>query len=179
MRKKDYKPYGINIEYELKTYKYVGMDYGNYKTANRGVLFNLKRFLRKICNKGERKYKFCNTYSEWETHVNYIVRKDITNYRDFVHWLYGKRNDAKEYLEAIKTILIPLYIAIFSLIQYFDNEKIGFEEILVGAILISFFSLKFLCEANEKVNFYKDLITIIERNPKYRYLDEIFQNHLE
>lgn len=43
-----FKPYGINIEYEYKTYKFVGRDYGNRKSANLGWLGNFKRFLRKM-----------------------------------------------------------------------------------------------------------------------------------
>ena len=34
----------------------------------------------------------CNTYSEWENHVKEIVNTNIFNRKDFLHWLYDKRN---------------------------------------------------------------------------------------
>lgn len=37
-------------------------------------------------------YMICNTYSEWENHVKEIVNTNIFNRKDFLHWLYDKRN---------------------------------------------------------------------------------------
>ena len=168
MKKKCFKPYEIDIEYEQRTYKYVGRDYGNLKCANLGLLYNVMRFFRKKSNQKKEKYAFCNTYTEWESHVKDVIKKDIINSKDLLHWLYGKRNVEKQILEAVKTIFIPLYLALFTTPYFYNTkpESYGTFNVVGGIVivllLIILICFKLLYDAYAKVNFYNDFIKIVE-----------------
>lgn len=168
MKKKRFNPYEIDIEYEQKTYKHVGRDYGDFKSANLGSLFNLIRFFRKRRNQKKEKYEFCNTYTEWESHVKMVVKKDIINSNDLIHWLYSKRNIEKQMLESVKTIFIPAYLAIFTTPFFYNTKSESYDASnMVGGIiivlsLIILVCFKLLYDAYERVNFYNDFIRIAE-----------------
>ena len=165
MKKKYFQPYDIKIKYEYETYKYVGRDYGNSKDAYLGWLANLARFLRKWRNKKQKRYAFCNTYTEWECHVKALVRKDIFNRNDLLHWLYAKRNFEEKILEFIKIILIPIYLVLLSVLSIFEIPKVDAVWIFIFApLIIMITSLLYLNDAINKVNFYNDFIKIISMN---------------
>lgn len=168
MRKKRFNPYGIDIEYEQKTYKYVGKDYGNSKNTNLGFLGNVLRFSRKMRNRKQEKYAICNTYTEWESHVRNVIKKDILNSNDLVHWLYHKRNIEKQIFEAVKTIVIPIYLTILTTSHFYniESKSYGISGSVGGFIIviIMVFSVcfEFLYHAYGRVNFYNDFIKIAE-----------------
>ncbi|MCH5280926.1 MAG: hypothetical protein J1E61_05605 [Lachnospiraceae bacterium] len=157
MRKFSYL-YGLNIRYEINTYKYVGHDYPNQPFLKK---YRIVRLIKRIM----KKYTVCNNYTEWEKHVQNAINKDIINPKDFIRWLYRKKDIEEQFLEAIKSILIPIYIAIFPLMDYFgkipEKDVEGF--ILFGLILIVSISSKYLYDTFEKVNFYRDFIEIAEK----------------
>ena len=156
MKRKYYKSYGFDMNYEFNTYRNVGKDYGTRKDANLGLLFNIRRFIRKcIKNKDEKVYKFCNTYTEWENHVKSIIPHNGFNYEDMLHWLYRRRRDAESYLEATKAILIPIYNALLG-IKEFVGQNVNSFIYLCMIVLIVIASTVVLHEAEEKVDFYKD-----------------------
>lgn len=164
MKKQRFKAYGININKEYKTYRNIGKDYGNSKTADKGKIANFIRFCRKIFNKNQTKYAVCNTYTEWKNHVKSILPKDIINYEDFLHWLYYYKSDSEDGVEFIKVIQIPMDIGLISLIiQIYNPEKITIESVIVGVIIAVVISVIFLSNALEKVRFYEDFIQICER----------------
>lgn len=166
MKKYSYRPYGINIKYEYKTYKNVGIDYGNRKDADLGWFDNFRRFLRKQINQKKNLYAFCNTYSEWETHVKEVVNKNILNSNDLIHWLYGRKHFEEIFLAGIKTILIPIYITLFSLSDVFgvrNGEEFKLISLILVLIMIVFFSLNLLYNAMNRVNFFNDFILIAEK----------------
>lgn len=163
--KQKYEPYKINIRYELETYKNIGKDYGNSKTASKGVLFDFLRFVRKRKNKGQIKYRFCDTYSAWEEHINKVLSVDIRNYEDLLHWLMGKKNEAQQYLDAVKAILIPIYVSLISLYKVFGKNTDSLVDLIVMMLVIVFFSVIILDSAIEKVEFYDDFIKVA-RNSK-------------
>ncbi len=179
MKNKYFQPYGLDMQYEYKTYKYVGMDYGNWKVANLGLVLNVKRFVRKyITNKKEKQYKKCDSYTEWQTHVKEILPSGLNNYEDMLHWLYRERRGAESFLEGIKAILIPIYIAFLGIMEFvtpissfqegtgsFDvnlpnGGHIWLYIILLFMIMIA--STIVLGEAEKKVSFYVDFICIVE-----------------
>lgn len=168
MRKKRFKPYGIDIEYEQRTYRYVGRDYGNSKNVSLGFLKNVLRFFRKMRNRQQKTYAICNTYTEWERHVKKVVNKDIINSNDLIHWLYHKRNFEKQILEAVKAIVIPLYLAMLTTLNFINMESKsygisgslgGFIVVIIMVFLVCF---EFLYNAYGRVNFYNDFIRIAE-----------------
>ena len=168
MRKERFKPYGIDIEYEQRTYKYVGRDYGNSKNLYLGFLKRVMRFSREMRNKRQHKYAICNTYTEWESHVRNVIKKDILNSNDLIHWLYHKRNMEKQILEAVKTIVIPIYLTILTTSHFFniESKSYGISGSVGGFIIviIMVFSVcfSFLYNAYGRVNFYNDFIKIAE-----------------
>lgn len=162
MKKKKYVPYGINIDYALKTYMHIGKDYGNRKTENLGLWFNFRRWYRKRHNKGERYYKICNTYSEWENYVKSLLPKQISNYNDMMHWLYGEMHNENIFLECIKLVLIPIYITIFTIFNEIEKLNVISRTIVIiifMAIIIKC-SVGALYESSKKVKFYEDFIEI-------------------
>ena len=123
--KNEFQAYNFNEKYEMKTYRYVGKDYGNRKTANRGVLSNIRRWFRKKTNKTEKKYKFCDTYLEWKNHIKEIFPvKNSCEIDNFLHWLEQQMRYAKWELEAVKIILIPIYIALLSIDDVFTKNNV-------------------------------------------------------
>lgn len=168
MKKKRFKPYDIDIEYEQRTYKYVGKDYGNSRSAHLGFIKNVMRFSRKMRNRKQEKYAFCNTYSEWESHVKKIVKKDIINSNDLIRWLYHKRNMEKQILEAVKTIVIPLYLAVLTTSHFFSMKSRSYDisdsvgGFIIIVVMVFGVCSGFLYNAYGKVNFYNDFIRIAE-----------------
>lgn len=165
MKRQYFEPYGIKINYELKTYKLVGKDYGDSQTASMGLIANLRRRYRKWRNRKQKIYAFCDTYTEWESHVKRILNKNIINSNDLLHWLYYKRNYEQQFLEAVKTVLIPIYIALITLTNFFveiSGREYNILTILSVIILIVLASSKYLYEAMDKVSFHDDFIKIAE-----------------
>lgn len=164
MKKRYFEPYGIKINYELKTYKFVGRDLGDSKTVNLGLISNLKRFCRKRKNREHETYAICNSYTEWESHIKKIIDNHFWGV-DLIHWLYYKRNSEQQILEAVKIVLIPVYIMLISLSELFIDSI--YKEYCLSAlgaliILIIICSACILYDEMDKVNFYNDFIKIAE-----------------
>ena len=171
MKRKYYKPYGFDMNYEFNTYRNVGKDYGTRKDANLGLLLNIRRYIRKcIKNKHQKVYKFCHTYTEWENHVKSIIPYDSANYDDMLHWLYRRRRDAECILEATKAILIPIYIALLG-IKEISGLDLNIIEYLCMIVVVVIASIVALDEAKEKVDFYEDFIEIVEMKKSVKLLN--------
>ena len=163
--KNKYNPYMIDIKYEFRTYRNVGQDYGNFKRANLGFISNFIRFIRRTWNRKQTKYRFCNTYSDWEEHITTVLNKDIVNYDDMLHWLIGKRNYAKQHLEAIKAILIPIYVALIGVYDVFlKKEENSLWELIILLLCIIAISVFVLFEAIDKVDFFDELVKMAKKN---------------
>ena len=162
--KNRYIPYNVNIKYEKKTYMHVGTDYGNRKIANKGIVRNLVRWVRKKRNREQKKYTICHTYGEWKKHVEELIpTEDSASRDDFIHWLMREKNNEEEYLEAIKIILIPMYIAILSMYEIFwtgsEAGKFFFMAITMFVVIIVATGL--LTSAMDDVKFYEDVLRIV------------------
>ena len=162
MKKQKYKPYFFDFKYELKTYKYIGLDYGNSVIANKGLIRNFTRWFRKhIYNRTDSKYKICNTYEDWEIYVKskLPIRTDCKNY---LHWLINQKRLAESDLETVKAILIPIYIALLSMKDVFFNGKaFDFVTALILIIAIAIISLCILYKEKEALDFWNDWIEIV------------------
>ncbi len=154
MRKKAFKEYGIDIKYELNTYKNVGFDYKR------------KGFLKRFINRKERKYKICNKYSDWQKHIEQIIPKSILNYNDMIHWLYRKKQTAYILSECIKAVLVPIYVVFFSmyitLCMSIFEKSLVFVTMIILLLVIFIASIKYLIQAMRKINFYEDIIKVIK-----------------
>ena len=167
-----YNPYNIDFNYEHRTYKHIGKDYGNIKTANKGLIKNLFRWLRRmVFNRSERCYKFCNTHSEWEL---YIEKKFFCDYgkngQNIMKYLNVKKRKAALLLEGAKTVLIPLYIAVFSTMPSIfsedDWEKNGTyisASMVIFIFLTIVIALGLIWKYSHMLNFYQDFMECLKK----------------
>lgn len=148
MKMSEYKPYYFDEKYEYKVYKNVGWDYKKSKLLNRKGI-------------RPRKYKICNTYSEWKSHILDFMQ-GVTNHDDFLHLIMSRKNYLSSKLEVVKIITIPLYIGAFSTMNNVSDGK---------SVFWIFFSMALICIAvwtwliyskNEKLNFYDDVMEIVK-----------------
>lgn len=176
MSRVKYKPFNLDMNYELETYKHIGKDYGDAKNANKGLSANFLRFVRRWTNRNQVNYKICNTYSDWEAHVECVLNKKIRNYSDMIHWLTGRKRFNVFIQEAVKSVIIPIYIAIFSLYdglggreilercqEHFKPELSQFIYNFCLCIVLVFITIMALCilyDSINKVHFYEDFICI-------------------
>lgn len=174
------RPYDFDIDYEIETYKHIGK---KVKKSHRN---------RKL-------YSICNTYSEWEKHVKNTLHIEILNYGDFIHWLNEKLRQAETFVEIIKCVLIPIYIALISVLDSFfpnidqqmslqmslrmslrmyQNGKV-FVSLAIIAVVV-FFSVSILNNEMQKVSFWKDYIKIAKscgdsENNRSRYMQKLYE----
>ncbi len=161
MKKQKYKPYFFDYKYELKTYKYIGLDYGDSISANKGWIQNVGRWFRKhIYNRADSKYKICDTYEDWEIYVKSKLPMR-TDYKNYMHWLIMQRQLAERELETVKAVLIPIYIALLSMKEiFFVNITPDLGTTLTFIIIILLGSFYILWIENENLNFWNDWIEI-------------------
>lgn len=146
MRKQRYMPYFFDFNYEKRTYKHIGKDYGDRRTADRGLIRNFLRWYRKrIYNRKELKYKFCNTYEEWKLYL--FERKFCNTYdkQNMIKFLNVQKRFYEKMFESIKTVIIPIYIALYSVgIAAMDKISAGMEVTESEAGELMFFSMIFM-----------------------------------
>lgn len=94
-----------------------------------------------------------------------MIRKDMLNYKDMLHWLYMRKKEEETQLESIKCILIPLYMALFSVYMAFDFPNMISKIIFICIITIPiiWISCAALYDSMQKVQFYDDFVKIIEK----------------
>lgn len=156
-----YMPYGFDENYEYKTYRNIGKDYGDSRTANAGHIENIKRYFRKKVNKTQKYYATCDTYTQWKNYIKKNTEKyqmDIENYK---HWLIKQQCYYEERLELIKIILIPLYI--FGLTVLVEKETNNVQ-ILYATIIVETIMCILVMRDTKKSSFYKNYIEILELN---------------
>lgn len=174
MKRQKYKPYNLDVEYEHRTYKHIGKDYGNSKTADKGLFRNILRCLRRYLNKDEKYYKFCNTYSEWK---EYVKEKLFCTYsangENISKYLNVKKRKVAILSEVSKVALIPIYIAVFSILpDMFPDETWEQYSTYIGISMIIFIiitvvaSMGLLNKYNHAENFYQDFIECIENSER-------------
>lgn len=172
MRKQRYMPYFFDFKYEKRTYKHIGKDYGDRRTADRGLIRNFLRWYRKrIYNRKEVKYKFCNTYEEWKLYL--FERKFCNTYdkQNMIKFLNVQKRFYEKMFESIKTVIIPIYIAFYSVgIAAMDKISAGMEVteseagelIFFGMIFMTLFiviiSSNWIFQHKNDIHFYQDYI---------------------
>lgn len=165
MKKIKYRPYGFKATYEWNTFKYIGKDY--YPIG----IFKIQYYFRKRKNKNEKQYKVCNKYSDWERHVKKTLPTYIENYEDFFHWLLEQLEDSESFYENVKTVLIPIYVAIIPFL--YTNQSCFLSEfsLLIEKLIFLFtvcvivvVSVHILSSRRKKINFWKKYIDIAIEN---------------
>lgn len=155
MKRTTNDPYGFNIKYEFKTYKYVGEDYDLNQWSR------IRRYIRSIWNRNESKYKKCDRYSDWDNYVRSNLPMELLNYQDFMHWACMKQRNSQKLLEGAKCVIIPIYIAIISIFQSFIPSDSPIP-LVIFSLSIACVSIGILVAARNRVNFWTDYIEIIK-----------------
>lgn len=172
MRKQRYTPYFLDFNYERRTYNHIGKDYGNRRSANKGWLGNFFRWYRKrIYNRKESKYKFCDTYEEWKLYLAEREFGNVYNKKNVIRLLCKRKRNFEKLYEAIKTIIIPIYIALYSaliaIMNKFSTEKEAAEArsgdlMLLYTIFLTLFiiiiSTGWIFHYKNNIYFYTDYI---------------------
>lgn len=164
-----YLPYNFDFNYEIKTYRNIGKDYGDCNIANRGIISNLRRYCRFKINTDDKYYKKCNNYSEWKEYISCKYQYSCSE--NFYHYLKKSKKEVDKELEIYKISFIPLIICFITVFftfitstQDFSNYTSYYKSIcmsisLIGTILSLFFSFK-LFNLYERSDFYSDCIEI-------------------
>lgn len=164
-----YNPYFLDTAYEQKTYNHIGKDYGDSKTADKGIILNITRWFRKqIYNKGEKFYKFCHTHADWIEHLkSRDVYIDDDNRQDYIGYLVRKERGAKISLEVTKVLIIPIYLALFSIIPTLEVvEKLTLLESVVLLCFVTAYATHILYKFSQELYFYQDYITYLKEADK-------------
>ena len=156
---KPQKPFGIDLNYEFNTYKYIGRDY-----KEKNMLLGAVKFFRKKRNKNSARYYTCETFSEWKKHVRKLIPKQSEKYDDMLGFVQRKKNEASDFLKAVKVILIPIYLGLFAC-----ADKMGANTLvdyLVFVLIVTVASTLVLNNSMDKVNFYEDFLQVLKENKR-------------
>ena len=171
MRKQRYTPYFFDSKYEKRTYTHIGQDYGDRRTADRGCIRNFLRWYRKrIYNRKESKYKFCNTYEEWKLYL--FEKKFCTTYdkQNMIKFLNEQKQINEIVYDSVKAVIIPLYIALYSLVLTlisntiveenktlsFANKQNGSISIIIITLIVVPISIRLMYKYKKNIYFYQD-----------------------
>lgn len=139
-------PYEFDIEYELKIYKEIG------KT---NLHHNKLKIYKKQCEKS-----FLN-YTGWETYINNKYKKCInktSNENNFYHYLFKEYRHYKDYADTIKTVAIPLFIAVIPTLTNANNSiYMG----IIFLIVCTYYSIKEIDYAESRKNMINDITSIL------------------
>lgn len=154
MSKNIYLPYFVDLKYEYRTYRNIGRKYFDMKELT----------MEEECDVSIRKRKYAtyNTYMQWEQHIIKIIPRKEKNRANFIHWLKQKLHGSESLLEAVKVILIPVYMVLLSVyINFYEQYKETMFFLLLIAITV--ISTCVLSKVMNKKKFYEDFIEIAEK----------------
>lgn len=172
MRKQRYTPYFFDIKYEKRKYKHIGKDYGDRRTADRGLIRNFLRWYRKrIYNRKELKYRFCNTYEEWRLYLFERKFCNVCDKQNMIKFLNKQKRVYEKMFDSIKTVIIPIYIALYSIgIAAMDKISAEMEATEEAKIFCMIFMTLFIVSISSyciflfksDIYFYEDYIDCLD-----------------
>lgn len=172
MRKQRYTPYFFDIKYEKRTYKHIGKDYGDRRTADRGLIRNFLRWYRKrIYNRKELKYRFCNTYEEWRLYLFERKFCNVCDKQNMIKFLNKQKRVYEKMFDSIKTVIIPIYIVLYSIgIAAMDKISAEMEATEEAKIFCMIFMTLFIVSISSyciflfksDIYFYEDYIDCLD-----------------
>lgn len=151
--KKRYTPYNFDEKIEYKIYRKIGNKY--YLEFKHGKKRDNKEHLN------------FNKYLEWEEYFIKKYSKGYNNERNFLHYLIQNNRMLLQEIEIYKAIMIPLEIAIFTIIMTISSSQYSFAS-MIGSLFIIMIIIAFLCtyslfKNQKKADFYKDCIKIMKK----------------
>lgn len=150
-----YTPYNFDEKYEYKIYSQIGVRYHEECSEKK--------------RKKNRKRLSFDKYSDWEKYfLDKFLMSDY-NVCNFLHYLKGNLRVYQMSRECIKNLVIPIYVAILTIIlTIYSTVPIHVEikdliiTLFVGTIIIIIVGMFFLYQFGRNINFYKDCIKIIK-----------------
>lgn len=151
--KKRYTPYNFEEKIEYEIYRKIGSKY--YLEFKHGK----KRDNIEHVN--------FNKYLEWE---EYFIKKYSMGYNNecnFLHYLIQNNRMYLQEMEVYKSIMIPLEIAITTIIMTIYSSQYSLA-VMIGSltiimIIIAVFCTYSLFQNQKKADFYKDCINIMKK----------------
>lgn len=143
-----YVPYKFNEKKEYKTYLNISKQYIKYYKG------------KKINNK----YPTLNKYTDWKKYFIKKFLKYFYNHGDFKHYLIAKLRINQRNLEILRAIVVPIYVALITVLLNLSDENDPMGLKLFVFFLIVFmvvFQLCMACKLDRKINFLKDCIDIV------------------
>ena len=91
-----------------------------------------------------------------------VLPSEIQNYKDLIRWLFKRRDSERSSLEAVKSILIPLYIAVLAMheLLFPGSDDTKMILMLIVILIVELIALRWLNNAMCRVRFYEDFIEI-------------------
>lgn len=135
------------VKYDL----YLNIDRGFHKESN--------------CEKEHKDCTAVKRYTDWKEHIIQNFCKKDPECHLLLHCLKRKITFYKKFEEGFKTVIIPIYLAMLTVIQAFILDKGNLISMVV--IFAVFFIIAILCSiiisnSKDKILFYEECIVIIE-----------------
>lgn len=171
---KKYMPYGMDLRFQYSTYKNIGKSDRIEFKARKNFICKARDYIRKKRNKNEKRYKNFNTFSQWE---NSICEEICTNRRfdkeDLVHYLKHYKRTEETSCEMIGAIVTPIYIVMLTmgttLCMNANMPDInGYVKMSFVLLLTLIFLMLMFRRIKTHINFYKDLIMIVDKEKTNR-----------
>lgn len=152
--KKKYTPYNFDEIIEYKIYTRIGKKH-------------YKEFMHKKRRECKELLDF-DKYTEWEKYFSTKYSNGDNNYNNFIHYLIQNYRMYQHTKELCKAFMIPMCIAIVSImITIYITEKYSVE-MLIGALFICVALVEVPCVVSffsnqKKEDFYKDCIEVMNK----------------
>ena len=156
MKTRKLNPYDFEYKYEYGIYERIGIKYRNIHGKR------IRRWVSTIFRKLSRKkpYPILHTYSDWEEHILKKIPENKRQCKNIMHWMIEQERLEHTHLNILSTVLIPIYIALLSLLEYFGVKNLF--GLISFIIVIAPVSYAILYLQTCKVEFWNDVIEIVK-----------------
>lgn len=175
---RNYIPYRFDFKFQYKTYKNIGISYRIEFNAKKKFLYKMRRIVRNVLNKNEKKYKNFDTFSQWEHYIcEEFDAKKFANQKDFIRYLKCRKRNAEIFCDMIGTVVTPIYVVMLTMgatvLMNTDNINDsnmikagiihGFIFMSIILVIVLFCLMVYFFGKRRKKYFFKDLIIVLEK----------------
>lgn len=179
---KEYMPYGVDLRFQYRTYKNIGRSHRMEYKARKNIFYKIIYHVRRFHNKNEKYYKDFDTFSQWRGYIYEKINENVfIKKEDFQHYLVQKKRNKKIYCDMMGAIITPMYVFLLTLgmtvcmntdvldidkmskvliMEYILGNYINISIVLIFALM---FLVTFFVKVKTKVNFYNDLIIVLQK----------------
>lgn len=152
--KKKYIPYTFDEQYEYNVYDSIG------KKCEEEFTYRKKR--------GGKEFRDFDKYLEWEEYFSQKYSKGYYHDCNFIHYLIRKQRMYQQGKELSKVLMIPICIAMVTVMTTINLNQNDSIEFLFLSFLIGMFAsvipcLTFYIKHQKKEDFYNDCIEVMNK----------------